>query len=443
MPADTNKRLCDSVAEENDSQKCARTQVKIEEQCVLCFRNAEELEAADSPLMQTHSCPQCNKTSWSICEECEETCLSRKCPVCRSPYAPIILYEFPSLQPNQMNPNRAMEVSLARAKISLITKIVGGSNSALYLPGDGKLRFFLPESFAINTQFSCINIPVTHDRVSNGKFIFNDSVWDELDDFLADEETPEEGGELEVPTYLPVCVEECPKEVADRINTTFVDSEDRKTYKIHSVCKLERSGHTDSGKLMYKYYNIDTYVENPPQSPEEYEYTPCDEVLTADWVTWTCDKEEWVMCCSCSKWRRLPKRDAADYPQNVDPNWTCGMNSWDTRYKTCDSPEEDYSQTVSVAEEIDGVAVPICQEDVRPVDNNGSGDTDAVILAEGTTLNRGSASSINMDLAEVLKTILEALKSYPGARLFTRLSPDTTDDILRIAREEGGKTRRC
>ena len=95
--------------------------------------------------------------------------------------------------------------------------------------------------------------------------------------------------------------------------------------------------------------------------------------------------------------------------QNVDPNWTCGMNSWDTRYKTCDSPEEDYSQTVSVAEEIDGVAVPICQEDVRPVDNNGSGDTDAVILAEGTTLNRGSASSINMDLAEVLKTILSSI----------------------------------
>ena len=32
---------------------------------------------------------------------CEETILSRKCPVCRGEYAPIILYEFPDLQPNE------------------------------------------------------------------------------------------------------------------------------------------------------------------------------------------------------------------------------------------------------------------------------------------------------------------------------------------------------
>ena len=142
----------------------------------------------------------------------------------------------------------------------------------------------------------------------------------------------------------------------------------------------------------------------------------------------------------------MPKRDSADYPQNVDPKWMCEMNSWDTRYSTCDSPEEDYSQTVAVAEEVDGIAVPVSQENVV-VDNENSIRNTNVDHATVTTQIGGSVSSVecprNMDLAEVLKSIFEALKSYPGARLFTRLSSDTTNDILRIAREEGDKTRRC
>ena len=456
-----DKRPSETGARRENCQgdKRAKT-TKTEDQCVLCFRNRAELNEADSPLMPTHSCPQCNKTSWSICEECEETCLSRKCPVCRSPYAPVILHQFPSLEPNQSNPDRVMEVALARAKIGLITKIVGGSNTALYLPGDTKLRFFLPESFALNTQFSCIDIPISHDRLSSGEFVFNDKVWDELEDSQNVEEEEEE--EMEV-TYLTVSPEECFKEVKDRIDATFVDSEERVTYKIHSICKVEQHEHPDADKLMYKYYNIDRFIENPPDSPDEFEYTPCDEILSADWVTWTRDKEEWVMCCSCSKWRRLPKRDSAAYPQTIDLRWICGMNTWDTQYNTCASVEEDYSQTVAVTEEIDGVPVPVINGDTNGHSNgdininNSSNDNDSSSSnsnSNGTDLNIVSARQTNsasataiessgtMDLAEVLKGIFDSLKSYPGARLFTRLSPDTTSDILRIAREEGGMGRR-
>jgi len=240
--------------------------------------------------------------------------------------------------------------------------------------------------------------------------------------------------------------------VTERINSTFVDSEDRKNYKIHGVCKVEHAEHSDADNLMYKYYNIDVFARCPPESPEDFEYTPCSEILTADWVTWTCDKEEWVMCCACSKWRRLPKRDSTLYPENIDPKWTCEMNTWDSRYNTCECPEEDYSQTVAVTEEIDGVAIPVSHGDTV-VDNNDDNNNNNS-HSNVTSINRSATARQNsldgptleisrtMDLAEVLKEIFKALKSYPGVKLFTRLSPDTTNDILRIAHEEGRKAQR-
>lgn len=105
--------------------------------CAVCMRDVNELMTAECPMMDEHNCPQCNKASWKICEECEETVLSRKCPVCRGEYAPIILYEFPDLQPNLHSGDKAKELKLFQAKMSLFLKLVGGSNTAVYLPGHG------------------------------------------------------------------------------------------------------------------------------------------------------------------------------------------------------------------------------------------------------------------------------------------------------------------
>ena len=41
-----------------------------------------------------------------ICEECEEHHLSRKCPLCRGEYAPMLLYPFPDLNPDTENSDR-------------------------------------------------------------------------------------------------------------------------------------------------------------------------------------------------------------------------------------------------------------------------------------------------------------------------------------------------
>ena len=54
-----------------------------EDVCVLCMRNSGELAQAQSLFCPEHSCMQCKKDAWKICELCEENCLSRKCPVCR------------------------------------------------------------------------------------------------------------------------------------------------------------------------------------------------------------------------------------------------------------------------------------------------------------------------------------------------------------------------
>ena len=60
--------------------------------CVICMEEDREEE----PLLD-HNCPQCKLGAWKICEECDDRCLSKECPVCRQPYSPMILYPFPTI----------------------------------------------------------------------------------------------------------------------------------------------------------------------------------------------------------------------------------------------------------------------------------------------------------------------------------------------------------
>jgi hypothetical protein len=61
-----------------------------EEVCILCM----EADDTANPLIQ-HNCPQCARQAWKICYSCNESLLSRTCPVCRSDYAPLLLYFVP------------------------------------------------------------------------------------------------------------------------------------------------------------------------------------------------------------------------------------------------------------------------------------------------------------------------------------------------------------
>jgi len=59
--------------------------------CIVCMEEG----SAESPLLESHQCGQCSKDAWKICACCNETILSRICPVCRGNYAPICLHVVP------------------------------------------------------------------------------------------------------------------------------------------------------------------------------------------------------------------------------------------------------------------------------------------------------------------------------------------------------------
>lgn len=419
-----------------------------EAHCVLCFKTAEELAADDLLFLDAHSCGQCNKDSWRICETCEETCLSRKCPVCRGEYAPVVMYEFPELRPNASSPYPQIEAILFQAKLSLLLKVVTGSNTAVYLPGLGVLRFLLPQdtsgpdSEQINRaesegvpQFMQVEIPISHDRVADGRFIFADRVWDEL------EAIQEQADNNEVePTdfiYIPVdrSTDAIPERILAFIGKTFVDREEGLIYRVVNIVKTESM----PGVLFFEYrrhqendevittgvVTAETTVAHvalsttPGTTDEadrdvESEYSTCEEMLcTNSWALWShnprLDDEDWVQCGGCNKWRRLPQRGSEGYPEELPSTWICSMNTWDLSKASCEADEDAYEDTVPVV--IDGVPVPEAPGQI------------------------GRDHGDFVDLQVAVRRILETLQTHPGARLFTRLTPETTSDVLRIAAE--------
>ena len=357
-----------------------------------------------------------------------------------------MLYEYPDLTPNlEGHVDKTVEIAKFQKKSALLGNLIEKSNTTLYMPGDGIMRFLLPQS---HTRYQVIDIPILHERVANGKFVFNDSVWDELEEVMMANEEDQDAADAIV-TYIGVPQSSCQKHVAVRIGTTFVDSEDRVNYKIHEVCRPADSG--EEGTLFYKYYNVDTHVDSAPESAEDFEYTPCDELLSADWVTWASDKEDWVQCTKCSKWRRMPKRDSTDFPlRPLDANWSCEMSSWDTERNNCNAPEEDYSQTTSVYLEVDGVPVPVgaygahghgqSVEQVS-VERGVINDVGVVSNEEGNPprgqLRQRDDGSQELgkygelvDLHDVIKMVMRTLKNHPGSRIFTQFDSTTTESFL-------------
>lgn len=60
------------------------------ENCSICFEEGTLINA-----IIPHGCTKCNLDSWSVCQSCNDTLLSRKCPMCRSEYAPLVFHQMP------------------------------------------------------------------------------------------------------------------------------------------------------------------------------------------------------------------------------------------------------------------------------------------------------------------------------------------------------------
>ena len=443
----------DDVGRPNKKQKVDTPPDDIDETacCIVCMRSREELATGESPLMDHHSCPQCNISSWSICEECEEHCLSRKCPVCRGQYAPIVLYAFPDLQPNAQSSNPILETKLFKAKMTLLLKLVGGSNTAVYLPGDNILRFLLPQEFGANddeARFLQVDIGDAYNRVINGTFEFTDKVWDELEEAqnAADEAAAGDAGDVpstELETvlarestprgpaseqsdsdlalqYVAVSDEDCAERFAARVGHAFVDTQEGLNFKIVSVVRRAGDG---SDILYFKYYDTDKHPAALPDGATDYEYTPCEEILSSSWVSWESDRQDWIQCIECSKWRKLPKRGAALYPTELADDWTCAQNTWDDK-NSCEAAEDSYDNTSDEPPARQG-----------SVDGSGSVGEDSRGASGGPGQQHDMGTDGTIGLNEAIRRIIHELKNIPGTLLLTRLPAETTESILRIAME--------
>jgi hypothetical protein len=80
-----------NLAKENSTTQGASCSVTLDELCVVCM----ESDSTDRPLLPNHNCSQCSKHAWKICVCCNESLLSRICPMCRGNYAPILLHVVP------------------------------------------------------------------------------------------------------------------------------------------------------------------------------------------------------------------------------------------------------------------------------------------------------------------------------------------------------------
>lgn len=83
----------ESAAAAGECKAEAAAEVEQPSECLIC-RNGEEDEVA----LHAHGCSTCKRDAWVICDECDERCVSRMCPVCRCDYAPLKMYRFPLLR---------------------------------------------------------------------------------------------------------------------------------------------------------------------------------------------------------------------------------------------------------------------------------------------------------------------------------------------------------
>jgi hypothetical protein len=381
--------------------------------------------------------------------------------------------------------------------MSLLLKIVEGSNTAVYLPAESSMRFLLPqvpgseyhEGQTEEVRFLEVTIPMDPARMTSEEFLFTDKIWDDLEaaQGVVDEALfpvvtvppggPPSGGATATNAtgatgaaatnasgatgatggagddddivYSPVTTLDCPSSAVhqDRVGDTFFDSEDSANFKIVAVCTSTTYG---ADKLFFKYFNVDQFPAGPPSGggggEEEgggvHQYTPCEELMSADWATWAGEQREWIQCITCDKWRKLPLfpptgGTKAVRLSDLPEEWTCSMAAWIPG--ACGWPEESYTDVVSVAEGVNGALVPaMASNDTTNTNTNTTADpqnTSAPVAAAAVTDTDVDADRAvyTVDLQTAVRHIVSALKGNVGNKLLTRLSPETTHGVLNMA----------
>ena len=220
----TNKTERDEEVEEGIEQPVKKSKPSVdsveespagienrEDMCVVCM----ETNNSERPLLPEHQCSQCRKGAWKICVCCNDSILSRTCPVCRSNYAPILLHVVPGKTENMYisynvefglvvfdvhtlgyigtgvalnqladKTLSAEDKSMLLYKFGIVRHLIMKSNVAVWNREKEEMHFSLPREFAEDTQEICcltVTIPMKADRIVDNTFVFNNDVWDEFE----------------------------------------------------------------------------------------------------------------------------------------------------------------------------------------------------------------------------------------------------------------------
>jgi superfamily II helicase len=89
-PRASNDSITENDNSNNDLSKNEEGNANTNLVCAICLESGTE----DNKLI-SHQCSQCKKDAWKICDNCNQTRLSRLCPICNGDYAPLILHLVP------------------------------------------------------------------------------------------------------------------------------------------------------------------------------------------------------------------------------------------------------------------------------------------------------------------------------------------------------------
>ncbi|KAJ1440804.1 hypothetical protein B484DRAFT_443229 [Ochromonadaceae sp. CCMP2298] len=165
---------------EKENQEAAAKKQKTEEACIVCMEN----QTPERALIE-HQCTVCTKDSWKICEQCNTSILSRSCPVCRSDYAPVVMFAFvPELPLNRLIDSAltAEQRSLLLLKLGTLQNLIKKSNVAVWEPsGGGKMHFSLPQDFNSDSSVMTVSVAMAAERTEGEAFMFSNELWDEIE----------------------------------------------------------------------------------------------------------------------------------------------------------------------------------------------------------------------------------------------------------------------
>lgn len=142
--SDGNKKCTNAAVDIDKSESSLVENNDVLNSCAICMETPES-----GKNISFHSCPTCKKDAWKICEVCNESRLSRSCPICNGDYAPLVLYSMPSESDFIKHPSiseKTQEAQIQYVKALQFTKLrlITISNCIVWNVTKNALDFSLP-----------------------------------------------------------------------------------------------------------------------------------------------------------------------------------------------------------------------------------------------------------------------------------------------------------